>query len=72
MNVAEICPLTEGAVNELLEDRSGGPRERRAQARRRVKRWPFPGTVEMWLPDENGGERAACGQHRVPFGLMSA
>ena len=22
--------------------------------------------------EQNGGERAACGQHRVPFGLMSA
>ena len=25
-----------------------------APGKRRVPRWPFPGVVELWLPDQNG------------------
>ena len=59
MDTAEICALTEKAVGELLSKRQSWASRADANGRRRVLRWPFPGTVELWIPDENGGERYA-------------
>jgi len=56
MNTAEICALTEQSVGELLSKRQSWASRADASGRRRTMRWPFPGTVELWIPDEDGGE----------------
>lgn len=53
MQTAEICPLTRESVQSLLAERCadaivGKP------GRRGGQRWPFRGTIEMWLPGEDG------------------
>jgi len=57
METAEICALTEQSVGELLAQRQSWTSRADAGGRRRMMRWPFPGTVELWIPDGNGGER---------------
>ena len=57
MDTAEICALTEHAVGELLAKRQSWASRADSGGRRRAMRWPFPGTVELWIPDGNGGER---------------
>ena len=57
METAEICALTEQSVGELLAQRQSWASRADAGGRRRMMRWPFPGTVELWIPDGNGGER---------------
>ena len=59
MEVAEICPLTEEAVAKLLAGRNAKLPDPKGTARRKVTRWPFPGTVELWIPDEEGHVRYA-------------
>ena len=59
MDVAEICALTEESVGELLAKRQSWASRADAGGRRRAMRWPFPGTVELWVPDENAGEHYA-------------
>jgi hypothetical protein len=59
MDATEICPLTEDAVAKLLTYRrvkksNAGPR-----GRRKTARWPFPGTVELWIPEDGETERYA-------------
>ncbi len=56
---AEICALTERSVDELLTRRETEALGPDAQGRRRALRWPFPGTVELWIPDEQGRENYA-------------
>ncbi len=57
MDAENIVKLTPEAVRELLESPAvvGHPKD--APARRQHDRWPFAGTVEVWLPDECYGER---------------
>lgn len=56
MDATEICPLTEEAVATLLASRGGDPTAKGGDPRRKVPRWPFPGTVELWVPNEQGQE----------------
>lgn len=53
----EFCPLTERAINDLLDRRTTLASRNRAACRRQAQRWPFPGTVELWLPDGRGSDR---------------
>jgi len=59
METVDIHPLTRQAVCKFLGDRlskqHGGP----VDCKRRANRWPFPGTVELWLPCAGGGDRYA-------------
>ena len=57
MEVTEICPLTEDAVAKLLADREAEAPNSSAGERRKVARWPFPGTAELWIPQENDIDR---------------
>jgi hypothetical protein len=57
METTEILPLTEEAVAGLLSDRNARLPDTKGKARRMVTRWPFPGTVELWIPDADGIER---------------
>jgi hypothetical protein len=56
VETVEIRPLTEKAVDELLTGRDN-EYQSSPHGRRRAIRWPFPGTVELWISEENGGER---------------
>jgi len=57
MDATEICPLTEEAIGRLLAGRSIELCQPGTNGRRVAPRWPFPGTVEMWLPDDEGVEQ---------------
>ncbi len=61
MDAMEIYRLTEKAIDRLVSEQEQDSNTATAECRRRAKRWPFPGTVEMWLPDENGVEQIALG-----------
>jgi len=59
MDATEICALTPEAVAGLLSARQQTGKQLNWHGRRNAPRWPFPSTVELWLPDENCGERYA-------------
>ncbi|UCE62094.1 MAG: PilZ domain-containing protein [Phycisphaerales bacterium] len=57
MDATEISPLTEEAIAKLLDDRNvRTPSKPYDNGRRQTPRWPFPGTVELWVPGEDGVE----------------
>lgn len=56
MDAEKIVKMTPDAVREMLEARHGSGIDRRS-GERSEERWPFPGTVEVWLPDSCYGER---------------
>lgn len=56
MEISEFSKLTRQAVAKLLDGRATtGPDTERGN--RRVPRWPFPGTVELWVTDGNGDQQ---------------
>lgn len=55
MDADEIVPLTRDAIKELLRLRAGGD-DGGELGRRQLPRWPFPGAVEIWVPDAEGRE----------------
>ncbi len=55
----DILPLSRETVAQLLVDRAGIAPSPKGTTRRKVVRWPFPGTVELWLPEADGTERYA-------------
>ena len=57
MDTTEICALTERALARMLAGRAGDPNGAKPGGRRKAPRWPFPGTVELWVPDQNGLEQ---------------
>lgn len=57
MDAERIVRLTPENVSELINAITVKMSAKRAPGRRRQQRWPFPGTVELWLPDECYGER---------------
>ncbi len=57
MDADKIVQISPDAVRELLHSRSVAMQGTAVAGRRREERWPFPGTVEIWLPDECYGER---------------
>ena len=57
MDTTEICPLTQEAIVNLLTDREPRRLDATPVGRRKAARWPFPGTVELWIPDEAGLEQ---------------
>jgi hypothetical protein len=56
MDVSEFVKLTSTAIADLIEKKSPSPDHRKAQNRRNEARWPFRGTVELWIPNESGNE----------------
>lgn len=54
----EIMPLTAENIARLLAARAPKlPAPTRIHTRRLSPRWPFPGTVELWLTTPDRGER---------------
>ncbi len=54
MNTTEVFPLTERGLMKLLRTREAARPAGAARGRRKAARWPFPGVVEMWIPDDSG------------------
>ena len=54
MDATELSPLTEEAIARLLTTRMDPPDGQATIDRREKLRWPFPGMVQVWIPDENG------------------
>lgn len=60
MDADQIVKLTPGVVRELLEPALEGPSDAQSGPETRsAARWPFPGTVEVWLPEGTYGEKHA-------------
>jgi hypothetical protein len=58
MDAEQILKLSPDVIRELLEARHTNAIAKDAgHEKRRSERWPFPGTVELWLPEECYGER---------------
>lgn len=57
MKLAEICKLTPDSLAQLLAERHKTGVDAIKKGRRALPRWPFLGTVELWVPEKNGEER---------------
>ena len=57
MDAERIVKLSPEAVQELLGAHRVEATVKQGPGHRREERWPFPGTVEVWLPDECYGEK---------------
>ncbi len=57
MDAEKIVKLTPEAIQELLDARSAEVIPKSGPGQRREERWPFPGTVEIWLPEGTYGDR---------------
>lgn len=58
MDAEKIVKLTPEVIQELLASRTTAAHPKPpTHEHRRAERWPFAGTVEVWLPEECYGER---------------
>ena len=57
MDADKIVKLTPDAVRSLLEEQEVHATSKQSAGKRRAERWPFAGTVEVWLPDTCYGEQ---------------
>ena len=57
MDAEQIVKLTQDAITNLLNSRAIKSVNKDGPGNRQEERWPFAGTVEVWLPDECYGER---------------
>lgn len=57
MDAEKILRISPGVVSGMIQPRSGSIPLPADHEKRGDERWPFPGTVEVWLPDECYGER---------------
>jgi len=57
MDADRIVKLSPESVQQLIEAQTVSAHGKHPLGKRRDERWPFPGTVEIWLPDDCYGER---------------
>jgi hypothetical protein len=57
MDAEKIVKLTPESIRELIDSQRVQTIPKTAAGQRREERWPFPGTVELWLPDGCYGDR---------------
>ncbi len=57
MDAEEIVKLTPESIQELIDSQRVDVISKQGAGQRREDRWPFPGTVEVWLPESCYGER---------------
>lgn len=57
MDADRIVKLTAEVIQELLDAHRVQNIPKLANLQRREERWPFPGTIEVWLPETCYGER---------------
>jgi hypothetical protein len=71
MDAERIVKLTPDAIRELVEPRGVKTVSKHENGMRREERWPFPGAVEVWLPETCYGERHVLATvHNIsPHGL---
>ena len=56
MDATEFCALEPDSIAKLLSSRQKSIRPSNWHGRRNAPRWPFPSTVELWVPDAAGEE----------------
>lgn len=57
MDAEKIVKLSPDVVRELIDVQQVEAVAKTAPGNRREERWPFPGAVEVWLPEQCYGER---------------
>ena len=57
MDTTEISLLTRAAIERLLSISDGDADGDSDNCQRAQPRWPFPGTVQFWCPDEQGQDQ---------------
>ncbi|MBK8914839.1 MAG: PilZ domain-containing protein [Phycisphaerales bacterium] len=57
MDAEQIVKLAPATIRALLESRQVKFQSKQEAGRRHEERWPFAGTVEVWLPESAYGER---------------
>lgn len=57
MDAENIVKLTPAAIRDLLEAQHVPTHAKQTPGKRRAERWPFAGTVEVWLPESCYGEQ---------------
>ena len=57
MDAERIVKLSSDAIEDVLRSRAVASIGKFESDKRRRDRWPFAGTVEVWLPDDCYGER---------------
>lgn len=57
MDAEKIVKMSPDSIREMLEYRHPGSTTKGRSGMREEDRWPFPGTVEVWLPEGSYGER---------------
>jgi len=57
MDAEHIVKLSPQTIHELLDAQRVRAEPKHPPGQRRTERWPFPGTVEVWLPDGCYGEQ---------------
>ncbi len=56
MDATEICPISQKAIEELIQGRQREDNRLSKHERREAPRWPFPAPVELWLPNDDGSD----------------
>jgi hypothetical protein len=71
MDAERIVKLMPAAIEEMLAWQQVKAQPKQPPGKRRAERWPFPGTVEVWLPDGSYGEQhvLATLHNLSPIGL---
>ena len=57
MNATEFCALGPNTIAKLLSGRQKSLRPTSWHGRRNAPRWPFPSTVELWVPNAAGEDQ---------------
>jgi hypothetical protein len=57
MDAEQIVKLTPQVIEELIASQRVSAEPKRPPGKRGAERWPFPGTVEVWLPEGCYGEQ---------------
>lgn len=54
MDATEFCALAPDSIGKLLAGRQKNARPTTWHGQRNAPRWPFPSTVELWVPEPTG------------------
>lgn len=66
METDRIVRATPVIIQDLLDKRRVHAHAKHALGQRSTERWPFPGTIEVWLPQDAYGERhMLCTLHNL-------
>lgn len=72
MDAERIIKLTPVAISELLDSRTVKSIGKQSPGKRGTERWPFAGTVEIWLPESCYGERHVLAtMHNLSIGGLA-